>query len=651
MPKTNKKIPTPKKKNTSADFFAMVEHGDSPENEAKRFGRYVKGPSKKELVSDSLSELYQDDNGERVNVGEVSIKRRRSWWMRLGMIALYLGAVAAVIAAGFYWYSHHRRQQSPVSLGITTESTVIANQEFTYTINYQNQDNVPLHTVELTAVYPENFIITDSFPKVSEGNNKWRLPDIKGFGSGQVQIRGKLIGMTGQSNMLFVDLSYQPESLTTSFKKTASLDTILASSGLDVMATSPGSLLVGEEKSLPVSWLLQEKNFLNTFNFRVETSNQLSVKGPKQLPAGITEKGGIWTIDPAKATEGLNLTLKALDKGSEKEEVKLLFEYTPAESEKAFVIEEKIFEIEVIKNSLNLSLSANGQTADQGVDFDQVINYSISYANKGEATMNNVIITAVLDSDALDWRKLEDKYNGKVVGSSIIWTPAEIPALAALAQDQQGTINFSIPVRSSNEAKLIERYEIKSYSQFSLTDKEEETSAEENESNRSNQLILKLNSDLNLDEAVRYFDEDNIAVGTGPLPPKVGERTTLKVYWNITNSLHELGNLSVSTTLPSGVTWDGKDIVSVGSLSYDAVTNRVTWNVGRLPLSAPEIKAEFSIALTPRLADQNRLMILASGTTVNAQDNQTTYQINKVLKAQTTKLEKDDIADTDGIVR
>lgn len=652
MPKTtNKKNPTPKKKNPSADFFAMVEHGDSPENEAKRFSRYVKGPTKKELVSDSLSELYSDDNGERINVGEVNIKRRRSWWMRVGMIILYVGVVAAIIALGFYWYSNHHRQQSPLSLTITTDTGIIANQEFTYTINYQNQANTSLHRIELTTVYPENFIVTDSFPKTTEGSNKWVLPDIKSFGSGQVQIRGKLIGMTGQSNMLFADLSYQPEGLTTSYKKTASADVILASSGLDVMATSPGSLLVGEEKPLALSWLLQEKNFLDTFNFRIETTDHLAVTGPKQLPTGVTEKSGVWTVDPTKAKEGISLNLKALDKGSEKEEVKIVFEYTPVGSEKAFVIEEKVFNIEVIKNSLNLSLSANGQTADQGVDFDQVINYSISYANKGEATMNNVIITAVLDSDALDWRKLEDKYNGKVVGSSIIWTPAEIPALASLAKDQQGTINFSIPVRSSNEAKLIERYEIKSYSQFSLTDKEEESTTSENESNRSNQLVLKLNSDLNLDEAVRYFNEDNMAVGTGPLPPAVGERTTLKVYWKITNSLHELGNLTVSTTLPSGVTWDGKDVVSVGSLTYDATSNRVTWNVGRLPLSAPEIKAEFSIALTPRLADQNRLMILVSGTAVNAQDNQTTYQINKVLKAQTTKLEKDDIADTDGIVR
>ena len=293
---------------------------------------------------------------------------------------------------------------------------------------------------------------------------------------------------------------------------------------------------------------------------------------------------------------------------------------------------------------------ANGQSGDQGADFEQVINYSISYANKGETTMNDVIITAVLEGDALDWRKLEDASNGKVTSSTILWTSSEIPALKSLVKDQQGTIDFSIPVRPSTEARLFSRFEIKSYAQFALSDSSLKPNSE-NQANRSNTLTIKVNSDISLDEAVRYFDEDNMAVGTGPLPPKVGETTTLKVYWKIKNSLNEVGGLSVQTTLPSGVTWDGKNLASVGIVSYDQTTNQVTWAIGRLPLSVSQISAEFSIALLPRPSDQNKLMILVAGTTLTGQDNKTSYSISKLLKAQTTKLEKDDIANTDGIVQ
>jgi hypothetical protein len=197
---------------------------------------------------------------------------------------------------------------------------------------------------------------------------------------------------------------------------------------------------------------------------------------------------------------------------------------------------------------------------------------------------------------------------------------------------------------------LIRTYDVKSYAQFAIGGKADELSAT-NEANRSNQLTIKLNSDTKLDEAVRYFDQDNIAVGTGPLPPQVDQTSTFKVYWTLTNSLHELGDLKVTTKLPNYVSWDSKDQADVGSLSYDKTTNTVTWSIGRLPLSANHAGAQFSILIKPRATDRNKLLILVSGTSLTGTDNNTTFPISQTLKAQTTRLEKDDIANTDGIVQ
>jgi len=83
--------------------------------------------------------------------------------------------------------------------------------------------------------------------------------------------------------------------------------------------------------------------------------------------------------------------------------------------------------MEIVKNSLNLTISANGESSDQGIDFGETINYSISYINKGEQPMNDVIVMAVLEGEALDWRNLVDPNNGKVTGRTIVWTKDEIP--------------------------------------------------------------------------------------------------------------------------------------------------------------------------------------------------------------------------------
>ena len=655
MPKPNSKKTSEsisgRKKINRSELSEFVERSLPSESEVDSFDQYLKAPSSRDIVNASLSKIYEGDNGQRVNVTEVSIKKRRSIWATAGFLLLYVAIAAGLIAGAYYLFFANQKSASPLSITITADQSIKVNQEFTYTIDYRNQENIVLTNVEATVVYPDNFILTDSFPAPTSGNNKWRLEDIQSFSSGQIKIRGRLIGLSGESNIIFSDISYQPEGITSTYKKTSSLDVVLAGSGFDISSDDPGSVLVGEEKPITVSWLAQETNFIKNFSLRINTSDNVTIIPSKEKVEGISsDQVGVWNIDPEKATEPLQFKFKVIDKKSDSEELKLLFEYTPENSTKSYIFEEKTLKVDIIKNNLNLSMVANGQSGDQGVDFEQVINYSISYTNKGETTMNDVIITAVLDGDALDWRKLEDENNGKVTSSTILWTSAEIPELKSLAKDQQGTIDFSIPVRSSTEARLFSRFEIKSYAQFALSGSSLEPSSD-NQANRSNELTIKVNSDISLDEAVRYFDEDNIAVGTGPLPPKVGETTTLKVYWKIKNSLHEIGGLAVTTTLPSGVTWDGKNQASVGTLSYDENTNQVTWTVGRLPLSVSQISAEFSIALKPRFSDQNKLMILVAGTTLTGQDSQTSYSISKELKAQTTKLEKDDIANTDGIVQ
>lgn len=654
MPKEIKKKSSSeitRKKIKSSQLSDFVENNLPSEEEVGRFEQYLRGPNNTQVVNDSLSKIYEGDNGKRINVQEVSIKRRRSVWSKLGFALLYFTIIISLIAGAYYFLVYKKNSASPLLLTLSSDQAILANQEFAYTLEYQNQDNTTLTNLEATVVFPDNFIFTDSFPAASVGNNKWALPDLKGFSSGQIKIRGRLLGRSGEANILFADMSYQPEGVSVTFKKTSSLSVVLVASGFDFSSDNPGSILVGEEKTVTVAWVAQEQNYIDNFTIKALTSDNVVITYPKESVTGITsDQTGVWQIDPNKTTEPLTFKFKVLEKKTDFEEIKLVFEYTPGNSSRSYIFEEKVLSVDIIKNNLNLSMSANNQTSDQGVDFGQMINYSISYANKGESTMNDVIITAVLDGDALDWRKLEDENNGKVTGSTILWTSTEIPALKSLASNQQGSIDFSIPVRSQTEAKLFDQFEIKSYAQFALSEGVVEEEESDNQGNRSNQLLIKINSDIDLDESVRYFNSDNIAVGTGPLPPKVGEVTTLKVYWTVKNTLHEVGDLVIRTTLPSGVTWNGKELASVGVISYDQLTNQVSWNIGRLPLSASSVTSEFSISLQPRFSDQNKLMILVSGTTLNGNDSQTSYQINKQLKAQTTKLEKDDIANTDGIV-
>jgi hypothetical protein len=259
--------------------------------------------------------------------------------------------------------------------------------------------------------------------------------------------------------------------------------------------------------------------------------------------------------------------------------------------------------------------------------------------------MKGVIIMAILESDFLDWQSLTDQSGGKVSDNTISWSQAEIPALAELPSGAAGTIDFSIQLKPQAAIDISKAYQITSYVKYSVLGKSAGGESQ------SNTIVSKINSDLSLSEQLRYFSDDNIAVGSGPLPPKVGQATSLKVYWTINNSLHELGSLTVSVILPDGVGWDGKNNSSIGSLVYDNVANKVTWLIGSLPVTVAKATADFNISLIPQESDRNKIKVILNDTAVTALDTVTGTPMSKTLKAKTSKLEDDTMVSGDGVVQ
>ena len=135
---------------------------------------------------------------------------------------------------------------------------------------------------------------------------------------------------------------------------------------------------------------------------------------------------------------------------------------------------------------------------------------------------------------------------------------------------------------------------------------------------RAINIITKINSDLKLTEKVLYFDENNVPVGSGPLPPKVNEKTSLRVYWVLDNNLHELNDTRVVTKLPDYVSYNEKSNVSTGNLSFDSASHSIIWNIGTLPVSTYQAKADFMISVTPVETQRNSLLVLLPGSIVSA---------------------------------
>jgi len=367
-------------------------------------------------------------------------------------------------------------------------------------------------------------------------------------------------------------------------------------------------------------------------------------------------QNNIWQVSGLAQKEE-NFTVKYHVKNKTSDNQQIVLTFTANAGNKDYTFLEQDIPIQVMKSDLNLSLIMNSSNADQAVNFGQTLNYTINYANKGEGAMQDVAIMAVLNSDFVDWTTMNDANKGREMGNTITWTKDQIPALAKVDVGAKGEIDFSVNVLPFKESDLGKNFMIKSYAQYALgglnsvgSSTAATTSGIDNQSNTINSSI---NSDLGFKEQVRYFDENNMPVGDGPLPPTVGQTTTFKVYWNLTNNLHDLNDAVVQTVLPDGVQWSANNRTSVGTLSYDGSTKTVTWQIGRLPITVFEASAEFNIGLTPTELQRNKIVVLVSGSKVTATDTNTGASLEKDSVPKTTKLEDDSIAgmSSDGRVK
>jgi len=637
-------------KNEPSAVGEFVERNLPNSSETEQFEDFVQNEVRQSQIDAGLEEIYHDEDGNMVDVKTMTMKKGHGLIYRMFISILTLALIAG---SGWSLYRFYLTKQvqsnDSVSLSIAGDAETLLGEEKTYTVNYKNLDQVDLKNINIKVTLPENFIITDIQPQAATGTT-WHFDLLGSKRSDQITIKGRIIGEVDQSAIFLASMTYQPANFSSEFTKEASFNSKISGLGLDFNFDYPSNVLVGETNTLTFKYKSQEKSFMPDYRLSIMPADNFEIVGLSSSSTSSTT----WQITGTSTQEkSLEIKFKFKQKLTDKQDIPLVFDYS-ADGQKYYVFLKKPLPVNVITKNLNLNLIINGSQNDQGVDFGQTLNYSITYANKGEAAMKEIVIMANLQGDFLDWPSLSDKNQGQAGNQLISWSKDQIPALADLAPGNEGTIDFSIKVKPAGEIDPTKNYQIKSYARFEIGTVDATTTSAtttEESGDRSNMITNKINSDLSLKEEVRYFNDDNIAVGSGPMPPKVGEATSYRVYWHLSNSLNELNDLKITTKLPTYVKWDNRNRSDVGSVSYDQATGIVTWQIGRLPISVYKAEAEFSISITPAGEDKNKMLVLLAGSTIEAVDNTTQSRINKTTKTKTTKLEDDSAITDDGRVQ
>lgn len=639
-------------------LFSFVERPLPNESEVSNFERAVNRELKEQEIDSHLLDVYSDKKGKRVDVSKLNIKKGPGWFLSFMKIFLIVFLIAG---AAYYVYINHFAANSDISsieLVLSSPERVTAGDEFSYLIEYKNPSKYNLDNLYLELQYPENFVFLSSSVDPEQGNYGFYLPTLNSESKGLMEIRGYIINSVDSVNMAVARLSYNPGDFSINFKKESSTSIIVSSLGFLININDKSkTIFVGQENNLKLflsgfndDHLADNlKEFDLSFVFKEGSSGELiSATSSAQISEEddgenslILEKLSsfawrIFNLDNKTPSQQLLLNYKVKNKI---DDFHLELRFSKKVGDKDLVFWREVFKPEVISSDLSLDLTLNDTKDKQSLDFGSELDFRLKYKNNGSKSYKDVVIMAILEGDLIDWNSLTVGQNGELGSGNIIWSKNEIPALAEIRAGQSSEIGFKVKIKDFKHEYLVKSTDISAYAQYSVSGQE----IKGNE-NISNKIENKINSDLSLKEELRYFNDDNYPVGSGPLPPKTNEETELRVYWTIENNLHDLRELKAVFNLPAHVNFVGREDYDVGRISYNEDLNQVIWDIGTLPISKYELQSSFSVSIKPDSSDLGKILVVSSGSVVSAIDTETNGVIIKKTGPKTTRLEDDEIA-------
>lgn len=610
-------------------------------------------------LSGSLKQIYQDKSGQIINTKKMDIKKKVGFWGRWLRRLAWVIILLAVGAAVAYGVSRWEAANNPTdfSLTITTDPQQAAvGQDFFVTIDYQNLDRAAIKNLQLHLLAPDGWQQADSQPAGVDAND-WKFDQLTAKASGEIKLKGKLLSMASSTVNFSVQASYQPTDFSSQFTKNANVNLNLTTLGVDLSAVAPTAPALNQDLTLTVNYNAQSVNYLTDCQLQVDGGSELTwtIDRRKTWPTGMSGlvSPGVWQINAwptAPQTFTVHFQYLAFPPNNQPLTVSLLAKGLDG---KYYKVYSQPLNFAWPTGQLSAALQVN-QTAASLIAYPgQTLTYALAVNKPADMKINNATVSVTLDDNLVDWSSIIDSHGSQQVGNALTWDLADLPELQTGADDATNTINFT--VRLKPLASLLSGAQNQFISQAKFV--YDFTTAESPTSTVSAQLLtnsvtINLGSDLSAGQTVKYFNSDNIAVGSGPMPPVANQQSTVKVYWQLQNSWHSLSNVVMSVILPVEVNFANGTQTTAGNITYDAASRRVSWNVGDWSSHAPQANGEFAVMLSPSSADVGKLMIIVPTANVSATDNQINQTIKLTTPAESSKLENDpNLPNNDGLVK
>lgn len=589
-----------------------------------------KKPIEKLSAKQKFQEKHQDENASK--------KKPKS----KKKIILFVLLVLIILGTAFWWLIWGRQASflgDQVDFAITGTREIASGNKIDLVINYTNNERVTLENAEINILYPDGFVFENSsISPEGDSKNRFVIDKIASGESSKITISGRLLGNPQETKNFTATLSYKPENVSSRFSREAAYDILITQSKIQIEASLPK--IVSEKELL--------KYQVKIKNTGSETIRNLQVK--MDLPASFeinqvnpkSKEGNAWEINDIKPEKEEIIEVEGRLYG-EAGETKIFKIQAGQKDEKGefYLQNEKEIKVKIVQLDLKLEAKVNNQkeiTAGLGEE----VELKVHYQNKSSENLPDSKIEVGLDESLFDKTNIVVD-GGRYEKGKLIWDKSTKVEFADLEKDGEGEckarlkIVSDIPVSSASSRNFSEKFKAVFSADLTKLGKEGKFLKE------SNEATIKINTAVGYNIEIRYFDENGKKVGAGPLPPKVGEETTYRVYLTLTNTTNDVTKAKAEVYLPEDISFAGTKAASAGNLDF--FDGKIIWNLEKLEAGLgklkPQLLAFFDISITPSASMAGKSAKLVEKSSFSGRDAFTDNYIKIERGILTTELERD----------
>ncbi|MBI4135549.1 hypothetical protein HY477_02335 [Candidatus Uhrbacteria bacterium] len=577
-----------------------------------------------------LRALYEE-GGKLPDMSRLQHKRHRRIIRLLVALVVFFGVLAATSWAGFLIFGP-QNAGGDVKLSFNGPEKVISGVPQEITLNYENRDREPLAFGLLRLRLPDNLVIAEINPAPDDTKRlEWNFGTLPAKSSGKITFIAIPFGIQDDKLEMQALISFKPANFNAEFQTFKNYTLTIADTGIEATLTGPAETTPGEELDFVAKLRNVTDQDLENLEVSLENPGSLSIEKPN--PETYAE--GLWKIGKLAAGEEQEFKFTALILSSAEGNQPLTFKVELNRDEKLYPLGQVTRNLTIKNNALGVDLLVNDTPHLKWARLGDELKITTKLNNRGENKLENITVKITATGELLNWNSAQVTEGNLAEDNSALF-PKE--GVVSLNPGQTLDYSFQVPVRSDSVSSLSPFIDIAAEVRVNDTVV------------RTPPLRLVVVSDLKLFTDARYFSPAGTPVGAGPLPMRVSEETEFLLRFRLTNIFHDLSNVVVTANLPQGVIWKGVIEVQGGRLTFDEAKREVRFEVNRMPVTTPELNAQFKVGVIPQETDRGKLMLLLNVARVEALDTISQTVFSTDTPAVSTALDADPQARGKGIV-